>query len=141
MNTNGNPVTEVLIDGRIYSVSGGENAAYIQKVAQLVNEKIQEVRMLPGYKRLDAEYQTLLLNLNLADACFQEREALQKLQEEAEERERELYALKHDMVTLRMKHEAALKQQERLSERCEEWKQKYETLKKAEEDAAEHAEH
>ena len=122
-------LTEVLIDGKIYSVSGEENAEYIQKVAQFVNEKIQEVRTLPGFKRLDEEYQTLLLNLNLADAYFKEKEEVIRLAEAAEEKERELYAVKHDMVSTQMKLEAALKQQEKLGERMEEWKKKYEELK------------
>ena len=122
-------LTEVLIDGKIYSVSGEENTEYIQKVAQFVNEKIQEVRTLPGFKRLDEEYQTLLLNLNLADAYFKEKEEVTRLAEAAEEKERELYAVKHDMVSTQMKVEAALKQQEKLGERMEEWKKKYEELK------------
>lgn len=122
-------LTEVLIDGKIYSVSGEENTEYIQKVAQFVNEKIQEVRTLPGFKRLDEEYQTLLLNLNLADAYFKEKEEVTRLAEAAEEKERELYAVKHDMVSTQMKLEAALKQQEKLGERMEEWKKKYEELK------------
>ena len=122
-------LTEVLIDGKIYSVSGEENAEYIQKVAQFVNEKIQEVRTLPCFKRLDEEYQTLLLNLNLADAYFKEKEEVTRLAEAAEEKERELYAVKHDMVSTQMKLEAALKQQEKLGERMEEWKKKYEELK------------
>ena len=122
-------LTEVLIDGKIYSVSGEENAEYIQKVAQFVNEKIQEVRTLPDFKRLDEEYQTLLLNLNLADAYFKEKEEVTRLAEAAEEKERELYAVKHDMVSTQMKLEAALKQQEKLGERMEEWKKKYEELK------------
>ena len=122
-------LTEVLIDGKIYSVSGEENTEYIQKVAQFVNEKIQEVRTLPGFKRLDEEYQTLLLNLNLADAYFKEKEEVTRLAEAAEEKERELYAVKHDMVSTQMTLEAALKQQEKLGERMEEWKKKYEELK------------
>ena len=122
-------LTEVLIDGKIYSVSGEENTEYIQKVAQFVNEKIQEVRTLPGFKRLDEEYQTLLLNLNLADDYFKEKEEVTRLAEAAEEKERELYAVKHDMVSTQMKLEAALKQQEKLGERMEEWKKKYEELK------------
>ena len=98
-------------------------------MAQFVNEKIQEVRTLPGFKRLDEEYQTLLLNLNLADAYFKEKEEVTRLAEAAEEKERELYAVKHDMVSTQMKLEAALKQQEKLGERMEEWKKKYEELK------------
>lgn len=122
-------LTEVLIDGKIYAVSGEENAEYMQKVARFVNEKLQEVRTIPGYKRLTEEYQALMLNLNLADAYFKESETLKKLTDEAEEKERELYALKHDMVSLQMKLDGALKQQEKLGERCEEYKKKYEELK------------
>ncbi len=121
--------TEVLIDGKVYAISGEEKTDYIQKVAQFVNEKLQEVRTIPGYKRMEEEYRELLLNLNIADAYFKEKEAFERLSEEMEEKERELYAVKHDMVSTQMKLEAALKQQEKLGERCDEWKKKYEELK------------
>ena len=121
--------TEVLIDGKVYAISGEEKTDYIQKVAQFVNEKLQEVRTIPGYKRMEEEYRELLLNLNIADAYFKEKEAFERLSEEMEEKERELYAVKHDIVSTQMKLEAALKQQEKLGERCDEWKKKYEELK------------
>ena len=121
--------TEVLIDGKVYAISGEEKTDYIQKVAQFVNEKLQEVRTIPGYKRMEEEYRELLLNLNIADAYFKEKEAFERLSAEMEEKERELYAVKHDMVSTQMKLEAALKQQEKLGERCDEWKKKYEELK------------
>ena len=121
--------TEVLIDGKVYAISGEEKTDYIQKVAQFVNEKLQEVRTIPGYKRMEEEYRELLLNLNIADAYFKEKEAFERLSEDMEEKERELYAVKHDMVSTQMKLEAALKQQEKLGERCDEWKKKYEELK------------
>ena len=130
-------LTDVLIDGKIYSISGNEDTDHIQKVAQLVNDTIQEVRTIPGFKRMDEAYQALLLNLNLADSCFKEQEQVARLTEEAEEKERELYALRHDMVSVQMKLEAALKQQDKLGERAEEWKKKYEDLK-AKHDGARH---
>lgn len=129
MTTKTEHTTDVLIDGKVYTISGEEDAERVQKVAQLVNDTIQEVRMIPGYRRLEESYQALLLNLNLADACYREHAELLRQQTELEEREHELYAVKHDMVSLRMKLEAALKQQEKLGERIEEWKNRYEALK------------
>ena len=61
--------TEVLIDGKVYTISGAEDT-YMQQVAAFINKKLEEIRKIPGYSRLDSEYKRLLLNLNLADEYF-----------------------------------------------------------------------
>ena len=76
--------TEVLIDGKIYTVSGAEDS-YMQQVAAFINKKLEEVRKIPGYSRLDSEYKRLLLNLNLADEYFRSELELKKLVKEKAE--------------------------------------------------------
>ncbi len=119
--------TDVLIDGKIYSITGADEV-YMQRVAAFINDTIKAVRKLPSYRHLDAEYKQLLLNLNIADEYFKECEETERYRQEAEELERELYSVKHDIVGTKMKLESALKQQEILENRCEELKKKYEEL-------------
>ena len=121
----------MLIDGHVYSLMGADSV-YLQEVAAWVNAKLSEVKRLPGYRKMDDEYKNLLLNLNLADDYFREKDEAQRCRKETETLEKELYGVKHDMVSTKMKLEAALKQQEIIEKRCAEWKQKYEDAIKQE---------
>ncbi len=38
--------TEVIIDGKVYTLSGYESQEYLQKVATYINDKIAEFKML-----------------------------------------------------------------------------------------------
>ncbi len=122
--------TDVLIGGKIYSLAGGD-PAYLQKVAGLLNAKLAEVRSTPGYKHMDPEYRQLMMNLNLADEYFRAREEAEQYRAEAAARESELYTARHDLVSLKLKLENALKQQDVLERRVEEWKNRYEEQKEA----------
>ncbi len=129
-NKTSEQTTDVLIGGKIYSLAGGD-AVYLQKVAGLLNAKLAEVRNTPGYKHLDPEYRQLLLNLNLADEYFKARDEADQYRAEAAARESELYTARHELVSLRMKLENALKQQDVLERRVEEWKNRCEELRGA----------
>ena len=113
--------TDVLIGGRIYSLSGADSE-YLQKVAALLNAKIAEVRSTPGYKKLDQEYKELLLNLNLADEYFKLRKEAEGAKDQAAAMENELYTARHDLVSQKLKLENALKQQDVLEKRIEDFK-------------------
>ena len=43
--------TQVLIDGKVYTLGGSEDEGYLQRVASYVNEKIGTMRRLPGFTR------------------------------------------------------------------------------------------
>ncbi|MDO4961691.1 MAG: cell division protein ZapA [Eubacteriales bacterium] len=120
--------TEVLIAGKVYKLAGAD-AEHLQRVAALLNAKILEVKNIPGYKNLDHDYKELLMNINLADEYFKVRDEADRLKAEAEAKENELYTARHDLVSMKLKLENALKQQNVLERRAEEWKTKYEALK------------
>ena len=46
---------QVLIDGKIYSVSGYESEDYLQRVAAYLNNKNSEIKEMEGYNKLPAE--------------------------------------------------------------------------------------
>ena len=65
--------TQVIIAGKIYTLSGYESEEYLQKVAAYLNGKITEFRGMDGYHRLSQEMRSILLNLNIADDYFKVR--------------------------------------------------------------------
>lgn len=123
-----NAATDVLIAGKVYSLKGAD-AEHLQRVAALINQKTAEVRNIAGYKSMDAEYKSLLMNLNLADEYFHVYDEMVQLKEDLDAKDNELYAARHELVSLKLKIENALRQQDVLEKRAEEWKNRYEELK------------
>ena len=95
-------ITEVVIDGKIISISGDEEAAYMTKVAAFINDKLSELKKAANYKKLSAEHKQILLGLNLADEYFREKKKNQILEAELELKEREVYSLKHELINLQL---------------------------------------
>ena len=89
---------DVLINGKVYTISGYESTAYLQKVATYLNEMEEKVAVMEGYARLTADEKQLLKNMNLADVYFKADAARESL-------ERELYSLKHDLIDAKMEKE------------------------------------
>ena len=127
-NGGSTPVTDVLIGGKVYSLKGAD-AQHLQRIAALLNQKSIEVRNTPGFKSMDQEYKQLLMNINLADEYFRMKDEADRLRAEIEEKENELYSARHDLVSIKMKLENALRQQDVLEKRAEEWRNRYEELK------------
>ncbi len=80
--------TQVIIAGKIYTLSGYESEEYLQKVAAYLNGKITEFRGMDGYHRLSQEMRSILLNLNIADDYFKVRKKIEELEEELSEKEK-----------------------------------------------------
>lgn len=106
---------EVLIDGKIYKLSGAEEEMYLQKVAAYLNGKIGKLRDEEGFSRLSSDYQAVLLQLNIADDYFKEEERANRLENEKSELEKEIYSLKHELITTQLKMEKLEKEQTDLS--------------------------
>lgn len=102
--------TEVLIDGRIYTLGGTEDEGYMQRVASYINEMITTLKRQEGFTKQSAEYQTAMVELNMADDYFKAREQIAQLKRLKHEMEKEVYSLKHELVTTQMKLEAANKE-------------------------------
>ena len=119
-----NMTTEVFIDGKVYTLSGAE-PSYIQKVSGYLNSKIAETKTSKSYRGLDADYRKLFLNLNIADDYFRSEEEKEELKRKVDELEKELYSMKHEIVSTKLKLENSLKQQDALEQRVDEWKEKY----------------
>ncbi len=101
--------TQVLIDGKIYTLGGNEDEAYLQKAASYVNEKITTMHAIPGFGKQSADYQQLMLLLNVADDYFKAKENADQMEEQKDRMEKETYSLKHELVSTQMKLDGVLK--------------------------------
>ncbi len=106
---------DVLIGGKIYTLSGYESEDYLQKVANYINSKINEFDEMEQFRRLPGETKSTLVELNIADDYFKVKEQAEKLDQDVKEKEKELYELKHELISLRIKAESSEKEATELS--------------------------
>ena len=52
---------QVIIGGRVYTLSGYEEEAYLQKVASYLNSKLEEFKEMPDYTKLSGDMKSVLL--------------------------------------------------------------------------------
>lgn len=131
---------QVVIDGKVITLSGYESEEYLQKVAAYLNNKISECLSLPGYKRQTAEMRNVLISLNIADDYFKSKRQGGILEEEIEAKDKELYDLKHELISAQIKLEKADAAAEELKKELEELKKqvvRLETELEAKEDRRE----
>ena len=95
--------TEVLIAGKIFTLSGYESEEYLQKVATYINNKIAEFKKLDGYNHQTKENKSILLELNIADDYFKAKKQVEMVEEELSEKDKELYDLKHELINAQIK--------------------------------------
>ena len=98
--------TQVLIGGKIYTMSGYESEEYLQRVAAYLNNKITQIKAAEGYTRMSQEMRALLLNLNTADDYFKLKEKSDQLSENLSAKDKELYEIKHELISAQMKLES-----------------------------------
>ena len=113
--------TEVLIDGKIYTLSGYESEEYLQRVSTYINNKLAELKKLDGYARLSQELKSILLELNVADDYFKAKNQVEMVEEELAQKDQELYDLKHELISTQIKLEDAAKELEALKEQTTEY--------------------
>ena len=89
---------QVLLGGKVYTLSGYESEEYLQKVAVYINGKLNEFDSIEGYQRFPADMKATLLQLNIADDYFKAKAQAEKLEREIEAKEKEIYNLKHDLI-------------------------------------------
>ncbi len=75
---------EVIIDGKVYTLAGYASEEYLQKIASYLNGKIAEFGKNEGYIKLNTDYRNTLMQINM-------------------QKEKDLYDVKHELVTSQMK--------------------------------------
>ncbi len=98
--------TEVVIRGKIYTLSGYESEEYLQKVALYINNKYAEYNKSEEFSHQSTDTQSVLLELNIADDYFKAREQIAALEEELTQKKQELSDVMHDLIDLQMRTES-----------------------------------
>ena len=106
---------QVVIGGKIITLGGYESEEYFQKVASYINNKIAELSEMPGYSRQPMETKHTLLSLNITDDYFKAKEQAEIFEQDLQQKDQEMYELKHELISLRMKLDEAEKQKNSVS--------------------------
>ncbi|MBQ5446531.1 MAG: cell division protein ZapA [Lachnospiraceae bacterium] len=105
---------QVIIDGKIFTLSGYESEEYLQKVATYINNKIAEFKKDEGYRRQTIDVQKALLDLNIADDYFKAKKQADALETELESKDKQLYDIKHELITAQINNETLEKERDDL---------------------------
>lgn len=108
--------TEVILGGKVFTLSGYESEEYLQKVAAYINNKLAEFNKDESYRRQSAEVRANLMYLNIADDYFKTKKLGDSLQSETENKDTAMYDLKHELIAAQIQLETANKQIEELKE-------------------------
>ena len=109
---------KVIIGGKIITLGGYESEEYFQKVASYINRKIEELSEMPGYSRQPMETKHTLISLNITDDYFKAKKQAEIFEQDLQQKDQEMYDLKHELISLRMQIEEAQKnEQEALDEK------------------------
>ena len=116
--------TEVLIGGKVFTLSGFESEEYLQKVSTYINHKLDECTSSEGYRKQSAETRSVLLALNIADDYFKAKKQGSTLENDIEEKDKDMYDLKHELISVQIKLENAEKAMDKLKEENKELQMK-----------------
>ena len=108
--------TEVLIGGKVFTLSGFESEEYLQKVSTYLNHKIEECSSSDGYRKQSSETRSILLALNIADDYFKAKKQGDSLESDIELKDKEMYDLKHELISVQIKLENAEKELAKIKE-------------------------
>lgn len=107
---------EVVINGHILSLQGDASEQHMQKVAKIINEKLDEIQTAYGKAHLPASKLNQLLTLNLADEYVKKQEnledyllRLEKISEQNEALKTEINKLKEENSQLKMSEKVQTK--------------------------------
>lgn len=112
--------TEVIIGGKVFSLCGYEGEEYLQKVASYINNKLNEYSKVDSFRRQSVDTQNILLELNIADDYFKAKKQIDAMEDELKTRDKELYDLKHELVTYQIRLENAEERVRELQQDLEE---------------------
>lgn len=102
--------TEVILGGKVFTLSGYESEEYLQKVASYINNKLAEYSKEDSFRRQNAEVRANLMYLNIADDYFKAKKLGDSRSEEIENKDKEIYDLKHELIAAQIKTDAAEKE-------------------------------
>ena len=89
-----------------------------------INHKLDECTSSEGYRKQSAETRSVLLALNIADDYFKAKKQGSTLENDIEEKDKDMYDLKHELISVQIKLENAEKAMDKLKEENKELQMK-----------------
>ena len=102
---NGKSNTQVLIGGKIFTMSGNENEEYLQKIAAYLNRKIAEIDQESVGRRMRADTKELMIQINIADDLMKERELSAQMETDLKQVREELNMTRQELAALQTRYE------------------------------------
>ena len=99
---------QVLINGKVTTLTGYESEEYLERVASYL-KKQQEIKTSANWRRMTDYMKGTMLALNIADDLYKARERAEGLEDELKSKDRELYDLKQELVDLQLELESLKK--------------------------------
>ena len=112
--------TQVIIAGKVLTLTGYETAEYTQKVANYINKKLEDCKATASFKAQNKEMQMLLVALNIADDYMKVHERITEVESIIKDKDKEIYNLKHDIVTTQSRLDKADEQVRTLQDKMAE---------------------
>lgn len=106
--------TEVILGGKVYTLSGYESEEYLQKVAAYINNKLNEMMAEDGYRRLSSEIRANMMYLNIADDYFKAKKTADALENDVAAKDKQISDYKYDLIAADVKYNASVKEIEEL---------------------------
>lgn len=106
--------TEVILGGKVYTLSGYESEEYLQKVAAYINSKLNEMMAEDGYRRLSSEIRANMMYLNIADDYFKAKKTADALENDVAAKDKQISDYKYDLIAADVKYNASVKEIEEL---------------------------
>ena len=97
---------EVIIGGKVVTLSGYESEEYLQRIASYLNNKISEYMHVESYRRCSMDLQHTLLEINIADDFFKSKNQIIAMEEDLSQKEKDIYDLKHELIASQIKLES-----------------------------------
>ena len=111
---------KVVINNKVYTLCGQVSEDYLQNVPTYINGKIAECQSSEAYRRFNAEYQNVLLALNIADDYFKAKDQVNQMLTEDDDKDKQIYDLRHEVIEVQIKYESAQKMIEEYKEKISE---------------------
>ena len=109
--------TEVIIGGKSLTLSGFESKEYLQEVAAYINGKLADFKKSDIFRRMSYDTQTVMMEINIADDYFKAKKLADDLEADSDAKDKEIYDLKHELISSQIKLDAANQEIEQLRAR------------------------
>lgn len=94
---------DIVIDGKVYSIEHSDDD-YAGRLSAYLNNKYEGLSEVEGFNRRSSDYRNMMVQINVADDYLKCKDENRRLKEIIDEYERQIYKLKHELITIRLKN-------------------------------------